>query len=497
MTEQIPTSIPPKKLVGLIAGPVVFLLLMLGTGIEGLTPEGQAAAAVTLLMAIWWLSEALPIYVTALVPIVLFPITGVLTTQATTQNYGHELIFLFLGGFLVAAAIEKWGLHRRIALTIVRLFGVEPARLVLGFMVATGFLSMWISNTASAMMMVPIGLAVIGQLSELLHESDPELDLRPGHFPFGSALMLGIAYSASLGGITTITASPPNAIFVAFFSQLYGVEITYLQWMLFGLPFAAVGIAAVWFYLTRIAFKIDLGEFPGLKELIDEQTRELGPIKGPEGRVLFVFGLVSSLWVVRGAVAPFLHHVGLGGLTDTSIAMLGGILLFIIPAHLGRNEQLLNWDDVQRIPWGILILFGGGLALATGIESSGLGGWLGQQLQTLQSAPALLVVVLVVLIMSFLTEITSNTSSATIFVPIAAILATAIGLEPYILMVGVVLAASCAFMLPISTPPNAVVFSTKYITMGQMVRAGIWLNLSFSVFITLAVYFALPLIWRF
>ena len=496
MSDNTLARLPPLKLVGLITGPVVFFFLMLGTGVEGLSPAGQAAGAVTLLMAIWWLTEALPIYVTALVPVVLFPLTGVLTTQQTTQSYGHELIFLFLGGFLIATAIEKWGLHKRIALTIIRFFGVEPTRLILGFMVATGFLSMWISNTAAAMMMVPIGLAVIGQLSALLLETDPELDLRPGHFPFGTALMLGIAYAASLGGIATIIGSPPNAIFVGFVSQLYGVEITFLQWMFFGLPFAIIGLIAVWLYLTRVAFKVRLGDFPGLKALIDEQTRELGPIKGPEGRVLFVFALVAGLWILRGALAPVVHWVGLGGLTDTSIAILGGILLFIIPAHLGKNEQLLSWEDIRDIPWGILILFGGGLALATGIESSGLGEWLGTLLSSLQSVPTLLVLILVVLIMSFLTEITSNTSSATIFVPIVAILATIIGLHPYVMMVAVVLAASCAFMLPISTPPNAVVFATKYITMGQMVRAGIWLNLSFSILITLAVYFFLPLVWK-
>ncbi len=487
---------PPVKLVGLIAGPVVFLLLMLGTGIEGLSPQGQAVAAITLLMAIWWLTEAIPIYATALVPVLLFPLTGVMTTGETTQNYGHELIFLFFGGFLVAIAIQKWGLHKRIALLIIGLFGVEPTRLILGFMVATAFLSMWISNTASAMLMVPIGLAVISQLVTLLKESETSIDLRPGHFPFGMSLMLGIAYAASLGGIATIIGSPPNAIFVGYVSQVYEVEISFLQWMFYGLPVAIIGVLAVWFYLTRLAHPVQLVEVPGLKELIDEQKEALGPIDGPEGRVLFVFGLVAGLWILRGALSGVLGSVGLGGLTDANIAILGGLLLFMIPARLGQNKFLLSWEDVKEVPFGILILFGGGLALASGIESSGLAGWLAMQLNALADAPLILVLGLIVLLVIFLTEVTSNTSTATIFLPIVAVLATVLGVHPYVLMITVVTAASCAFMLPIATPPNAVVFASHYVTMRQMMKAGVWLNLAFVVLITLVGWGWLPVVWN-
>ena len=492
MTEKKPSLL---KLLGLISGPVLFLLLMLGTGIEGLSPAGQAALAITVLMAIWWLTEAIPIYATALVPIVLFPLTGVLTTQETTENYGHELIFLFLGGFLIAIAIQKWNLHRRIALTIVRFFGVEPTRLVLGFMAATAFLSMWISNTASAMMMVPIGLAVITQITGLLRERDTELDLRPGYFPFGMSMMLGIAYAASLGGIATIIGSPPNAIFVGYVSQQFDVEISFLQWMLYGLPVAVVGVTVVWFYLTRIAHPVTLTSVEGLKELIEEERGKLGPIQGPEGRVLFVFSLVAGLWILRGALAPFLGALGLGGLTDTGIAILGALLLFLIPAKLGENQALLSWDDVRDVPWGILILFGGGLALARGIESSGLASWIALQLHGLSEAPELLVLGVLVLLIIFLTEVTSNTSTATIFVPVVAVLAIVVGIHPYVLMITVVTAASCAFMLPIATPPNAVVFASEYVTMPQMMKAGIWLNLGFAVLIALVGRFWLPLVW--
>ncbi len=486
---------PTLKLAGLIGGPVAFLLLTLGTGIEGLSPQGQAAAAITLLMAIWWITEAIPIYITALVPIILFPITGVLTVGETTQNYGHELIFLFLGGFLLAIAIEKWDLHRRIALNIVSLFGTDPTRLVLGFMVATGFLSMWISNTASAMIMVPIGFAVIAELTRLLERSDPDVDTSPGNFPFGMALMLGIGYSASVGGIATIIGSPPNAIFVGYISQIHGVDISFFQWMLYGLPVAILGLFIIWWYLTRIAHPIELQDSPELAEIIDSQRRELPPLEGPELRVLVIFVLIASLWVLRGVLAPFLGNVGLGGLNDTTIAIFGGVLLFLVPAKLGDKGFLLTWADTRDIPWGILILFGGGLALAGGIESSGLADWIGDTLHILEAAPMLLVLGAITMLVIFLTEVTSNTSTASIFVPIVAILAAIIGVHPYVLMITVVTAASCAFMLPIATPPNAVVFASEYVTMKQMMKAGIWLNLTFVLVITIISYFWLPLVW--
>ncbi|MBA2664562.1 MAG: DASS family sodium-coupled anion symporter [Bradymonadaceae bacterium] len=484
------------KVGGLILGPVVFFLLMLGTGIEGLSREGQAAAAITMLMAIWWLTEALPIYATALVPIVLFPLTGVLSAQETTLNYGHELIYLFLGGFLLSIAVQKWNLHRRIALTIIRIVGFAPARLVLGFMIATGFLSMWISNTASAMMMVPIGLAVITQVAELVKEQGMDVDTSPGKFHFGMALMLGIAYSASIGGVATIIGSPPNAIFVGYVDSVYKVKISFLQWMLYGLPIAIVGIGLTWLYLTRIAYPIRIGAFKGIGEIVETERKALGSISGPEGRVLFVFALVAGLWLVRGALLPYLGALGLSGFTDTTVAILGALLLFIIPANFGKGVALLCWDDVKEVPWGILILFGGGLALASGIEKSGLAAWLAKGLGMLAGAPPILVIFVIVLFVIFLTEVTSNTSTATIFVPIAAILATVVGVHPYTLMITVVTAASCAFMLPIATPPNAVVFASNYVTMRDMIKAGIYLNLGFVVLITLVAWLWLPLVWK-
>ena len=483
------------RLGGLIAGPTVFVLLMLGTGIEGLSTEGRAAAAITLLMAIWWITEAIPIYATALVPIVLFPITGVLPVGETTRNYGHELIFLFLGGFLIAIAIQKWNLHRRIALAIVSLFGTQPTRLVLGFMVATGFLSMWISNTASAMMMVPIGLAVIDQLTGLLRREGSDIDLRAGHFPFGMALMLGIGYGASVGGVATIIGSPPNAIFVGYVSQIYDVEISFLQWMGYGLPVAMIGLFVIWYYLTRVAHPVRMGEFPGLAEIIEHEREQLPDLQGAEARVLVIFCLVAGLWIVRGALAPVLDGLGLSGLNDTTIAIFGGLLLFLIPAKMEENEFLLDWSDTAQVPWGILVLFGGGLALAGGIEESGLAVWLAEQLHALAQAPLFLVIAALVLLVIFLTEVTSNTSTASIFVPIVAIMAVVVGVHPYVLMIAVVTAASCAFMLPVATPPNAIVFASEYVTMRQMMRAGIWLNLVFVVLIALIAYWWLPLAW--
>ncbi|RAL23666.1 anion transporter [Lujinxingia litoralis] len=481
--------------VELVAGPVVFFLIMLGQGIEGLSPEGSAALAITMLMAIWWLSEAIPIYVTALVPIVLFPLTGVLSAAETTLNYGHELIYLFLGGFLLSIAVEKWHLHRRIALTIIARVGFEPSRLVLGFMVATGFLSMWISNTASAMMMVPIGLAVVSQVGTLTRQHQPEIDTSPGGFHFGMALMLGIAYSASIGGIATIIGSPPNAIFVGYVDRVYGAKISFLQWMFYGLPIAVVGIGIAWIYLTKKAYPIRIGGMEGISKVVEEGRRGLGKMRVPEQRVLAVFGLVAGLWVLRGALSPYLSGLGLGGFSDTTVAILGAILLFIVPSQEEPGQALLAWEDVKEVPWGILILFGGGLALASGIESSGLASWLAEGLGFLEGAPGLLVILVLVAVVIFLTEVTSNTSTATIFVPIVAILATVVGLHPYVLMISVVTAASCAFMLPVATPPNAVVFASHYVTMQDMMRAGVRLNLAFIVIIALVGRFWLPVAW--
>lgn len=485
---------PVVRMAGFVGGLAAFVV-MLSIEVPGLDPEARAAAAATLLMAIWWITETLPVYATALVPVVAFPMTGVLPVGETTRNYGHELIFLFLGGFLLAVAIQKWNLHRRIALFIVDLFGTKPSRLVLGFMVATGFLSMWISNTAAAMMMVPIGLATISQLTRLLDEWDSDIDTAPGEFPFGMALMLGIAYSASVGGLATIIGSPPNAIFVGYVADIHDIEITFFQWMVYGLPLSIVGMIVVWGYLTRIAHPIEMSTFPGLTDVIDEERDDLDPLEGPEARVLVIFALVAVLWILRGVLSPVLDDLGIGALNDTSIAIFGGLLLFVVPADLKQREFLLEWDDTTEVPWGILVLFGGGLALANGIEESGLADWLAQRLHALEAAPALLVVAVVALLIVFLTEVTSNTATASIFIPVVAVVAGVVSVHPFVLMMTVATIASCAFMLPIATPPNAVVFSSDYVSMRQMMRAGIWLNLGFVVLVTIAVYLWLPVAW--
>ncbi len=494
-TNSADKKVSAIKLGGLIAGPLIFALLMFGTGIEGLSKEGQAALAVTALMAIWWLTEALPIYATALVPLVMFPLTGVLSSGQTSANYGNELIYLFLGGFLLSIAVQKWNLHRRIALTVIRMVGFEPPRLILGFMVATGGLSMWISNTASAMIMVPIGLAVISQVAKLIEENGQDIDTSVGKFNFGSALMLGIAYSASIGGIATIIGSPPNAIFVAYVKQVHGIEISFLKWMLYGFPVAVIGLVSTWVYLTKFAYPLKVTGFKEIGSIVDDGLRELGPMGHAERRVLIVFGTVAGMWMLRGLVQPYLITLGLGGMSDMTIAMMGALALFIIRASHDNPVPLLAWEDLQDVPWGILLLFGGGLALSMGIETSGLASWLADRLSILEGASMLLVLFVIITVVIFLTEVTSNTSTATIFVPIAGILATVVGVHPYILMVGVVTAASCAFMLPIATPPNAVVFASGYVTMQQMMRAGIWLNVIFVIIITVLVRLWLPVIW--
>ena len=469
---------------GLLLGPVLFVIILLLPLPAGMTPEGLRVAAVTVLMAVWWITEAIPIPATALLPILLFPVLGVLSGADVTRAYSHHLIYLFLGGFLIAVTMEKWNLHHRIALHTIRMVGVTPNRIVLGFMLATAFLSMWISNTAATMMMVTIAAAV---LREVAHEIKHE----PGKLQFGTALMLAIGYSASIGGIATLIGTPPNAIFAGVVEKTYGYSISFVEWMSFGLPLSTVMLAITWFYLTRIVFRSEVTSFPGGRELIQQQIARLGPFSREEKYVSVVFCSVALLWILRGLFNP----VGLQMVKDSTIAIGGALLLFMIPVNLSRREFLLDWKTAVTIPWDVIILFGGGFALAQGFTESGLTVWLAKQLSALQGVDMLLIIAAVVLLVIFLTEVTSNTATASLLLPVMGALALAIGVHPFGLMVAAVIAASFAFMLPVATPPNAIVFSSRYVTISQMFRAGIWLNLIGVLFITAFVYFVLPLVW--
>lgn len=478
------------QLIGLILGPLLFALTLLFVNPEGLTPDAKAVLASTIWIATWWITEAIPIPATSLLPIVLFPLTEGLDVGATTSAYGNDTIFLFMGGFMIALTMEKWNLHKRIALTIISLIGTNTERIILGFMVATGFLSMWISNTATAMMMVPIGLAIIYQVSEALKHDD-SMDTSRENFSFGKALMLGIAYSASLGGIATLIGTPPNTLLAGAVNEIYGIEITFAEWMLFGVPLAWIFIFVAWFYLIKIAFPLKLKELPGGSAVIKQQKTELGKASYEEKIVFAIFLLAAFSWITRS----FLLVEFLPGLNDAMVGLIAALILFAIPSKNRQGDHLLDWSTAVKLPWGILLLFGGGLAIAAGFTQSGLSEWVGGQLIGLQGIHVLIIVLVVAAFVLFLTEITSNTATASMMFPIMASLAVALGIHPYALMVTAAVTASCAFMLPVATPPNAVVFGSGYLKIIDMARAGFILNIFGIVFVGLSVYYFLPLVW--
>ncbi len=470
----------------LVSGPLLFFLLQL-IGKPATMPDAAFdVLCVTIWMAIWWVAEVIPIAVTALLPIVLFPLTGVLEIGTTTAAYGHKYVFLYLGGFILAVAIEKWELHRRIALNIIHFIGSNIKLIILGFMVATAFLSMWISNTATSVMMLPIGMAIISQL-----KNDPNTPSNENTL-FGKALMLAIAYSASIGGIGTLIGTPPNLVFAGIVEEIYGIKISFLQWAIVGIPISLLLLFICWKYLTGFAFKFKQNEFPGGIEEIDRLKGTLGKIGKQEKRVLVVFVLTAFFWITR----PFLLQPILPFIDDTIIAMIAAIILFIIPAGKGMGN-LITWEEAVKIPWGIILLFGGGMALAVAFEESGLAVWIGQQLVNLENLPLLLLIFILVAAVNFLTEVTSNLATTAMLLPILATMALVLDVHPFMLMISATLAASCAFMLPVATPPNAVVFGSGHLRIPDMIRTGIWMNLFSIIIISLLVYYLLPLIWNF
>ena len=475
-----------KKYIFLVAGPLAFFILQAFNPPAGMSDSAFSMLGITLWMAIWWVTEAIPIGVTALLPIILFPLTGAVELSTTTASYGHKYIFLYMGGFMLAIAIEKWNLHKRIALHVIRLIGTNVSKIILGFMVATAFLSMWISNTATSVMMLPIGMSIVAQLR------DNPATVEDENLIFGKALMLGIAYSASIGGIATLIGTPPNLVFAGYVEEVYGIEITFWQWAKWGLPIAIPLLFIAWMYLTRFAFKFKQKEFPGGRNEINQLLKQLGPIKKEEKIVLGIFILTAFAWIGRSFILqPFLPAID-----DTIIAMCAGILLFTIPGS-DKKEPLITWEDAVKLPWGIILLFGGGMALASGFESTGLAAWLGNQMTLLQGLALILLVVVIITSVNFITEVTSNLATTAMLLPILAPIAVGLNINPYILMVATTVAASCAFMLPVATPPNAVVFGSGYLRISDMAKSGIWMNIFSIVFLTLMVYYILPLVWDF
>ncbi len=488
-----------RPLAGLVLGPALFFLLLLLPTPGALEPVAMRMAAVAALMAAWWITEAIPIPATALLPLPLFPLLGILPAAVTPLSYADRMIYLFFGGFLIAVAMQQVGLHRRIALRIIRAIGSSPPRLLLGFMVASAFLSLWISNTATTMMMLPIAMAVVLQMSDNVISSADGEKIRDS---FGLVLMLGIAYSASIGGVGTLVGTPPNIVMAGFVKKLFPAapEINFLQWMLLGLPLVAVFVPIAWFYLVRWGCPTNLHKLEGLDHhsgaaYLNEQIRELGRMRWGEKAVLTVFCITALAWIFRKPIDfGFFSTWGLTRvfplIDDSTVAMTMGVSLFLIPAGRGSGKRfLLSWKTVRAgMPWGILILYGGGFALAKGMEATGLALWLGGQLAWLSSVPVPVMILATCLMLTFLTEITSNTATTTMLIPVLAAAAVAMGTHPYLLMIPATISASCAFMLPVATPPNAIVFGSGWVRIPQMARAGLWLNLIGVVLVTVAVY---------
>lgn len=486
--NSTPAAFTTKQKIGLITGPILFLIVLLFTNPEGMSDPARAMLASTCWIAVWWITEAIPIAATALLPIILFPLTGGLNIKATTVPYGSPMIFLFIGGFIIAIAIERWNLHKRIAMKIIKAMGTESTRIVLGFMVATALLSMWISNTATTLMMMPIGLAVIAQLTEFIRAHHGEAG---SEVVFGKGLMLSIAYSASIGGMATLIGTPTNVVFSGVARQIYDVEIAFAEWMLFGLPVSILLLGIGWWYMTRIAFPLKELKIPGAKDEIDRQLAELGKMSYEEKWVLTVFSITAFCWITRSFILNKFNP----GINDTVIAISGALVLFLIPARSANGEKLLDWESAVKLPWGIILLFGGGLSLAAGFKESGLADWIGSQMSLLEGISLILIFAFLIAVVNFLTEITSNVATASMILPILAGMAVAIDVHPFGLMIAACVAASCAFMLPVATPPNAVIFGSGYLHMEDMIRAGIWMNIISIIILTVLVYFLLPLLW--
>jgi len=460
---------------GVVAGLAAFSVMLVLPAPAGMPAEAWRVAAVAVLMASWWISEAVPLPATALVPIVFFPLLGISPLAKTAAPYADPVMFLFLGGFLLGIGLERRNLHKRAGLHAILFVGTSPRRLVGGFLVATAALSMWVSNSATAVIMLPVASAVLGLFARHC-SADPASQRN-----LGAAVTLAVAYGASIGGLGTLIGTPPNALLAAYMEREHGVTIGFAQWMLIGIPMVVVMIAFVWPLLVRLhpvaAGAADAG--PAIRAELDA----LGPMGPAERRVGLVFVLTALAWVARPLYGDFVP-----GLDDSVIAIVGAVCLFIVPSGGADAERLIAWEDTRALPWGILILFGGGLSLAAAISSSGLAAWLGDAMGGLAGLPVLAVVTAATLGMIFLTELTSNTASAATFLPVGGAVALAIGVEPAMLAVPLALAASCAFMLPVATPPNAIVFASGRVTIMQMARAGLWINLLGTVVIVALSY---------
>ena len=487
-------------LIGLVLGPVlaaVAYVLLPHAGVDeatgvvtGLSQPGRATAAVGVLMAVWWLTEAIPISATALLPLVLLPLTGAMGIKDAASPYANDVIYLFMGGFMLGLAMEKWGLHKRIALTTLLIVGTGPRRIIAGFMIASAMLSAWVSNTATAVMMLPIALSVISVVAMQHAPAGTACEDSPSPDPnFDSTLLLGVAYASSVGGIVTLIGTPPNAILRGYVQSELGKEISFANWLILGGAIAFVMLPLVWFYLVFVSQPVKLRTIPGGRGLFKGELRALGKPSRGELTVLIVFCCTVVLWLTRPLLASLGSKHGivpLAGLNDSSIAIGAALLLFCIPVDLKRRSFAMDWHTTQRLPWGVLVLFGGGLSLAAAISTNGVDTFIGSGFVRLDQLPLWLIVTLVCTLVIFLTELTSNTAVTTALLPVLGAAAIALGIDPLKLVVPAAIVASLAFMLPVATPPNAIVFGSGRITVPQMARTGFGLNIIGIVVVTLA-----------
>ena len=474
------------RVFNLLLGVAFLALVLIVPAPESMPDLAWKMVGIAALMATWWATEALPVPITSLMPLVLMPALGVAGMSEAAAPYARPTIFLLMGGFIIATGLARWNLHRRLALHILIRAGSHPGAIIAGFMAATALISMWISNTASAIMMIPIALSLS---SELIHDTTRH------HRGFVLCLILGIAYSASVGGLGTMIGTPPNLFVVSFMSQNYGVEISFLKWMMFGIPTVIVMVPVVWLVLTKWAYPFDLQDLPAAEDIFRQELAAMGPLSTPEKRLSFTFALVAFFWVSRKFLQDELGI--LPWLNDSLIAVIGAILMFVIPSgcRTEKGTALLDWDTAIKIPWGVLLLFGGGLSLAAAVSSTGLALWLGNSMSGLTTLHLFLMIAVLISMVIFLTELTSNTATVATLLPVLGALAAAGNFDPMMLFVPAALAGSCAFMLPVATAPNAVVYSTGKVRIPEMVNAGFRLNLVGIMVLSPLCYLLVPIIF--
>jgi len=469
---------------GLFLGPILFFIL-LNLPFEMVSEQGDMVIAVAVWMVVWWITEATSISVTALLPLLLFPLLKIMPVGDVGANYGSPIIFLFFGGFVLALALEKVNLHKRIALNIIRITGTTPNKVVLGFMIATASLSMWISNTATTVVMLPIAMSVI---SLLINDED---GFTKSDQNFALSVMLGIAFSANAGGIATVIGTPPNSVMIGLLENEYNIEISFLKWMVIGLPFSIIMIAIIYLVMVKVMFPNKQLKFAASKEVINDELNKLGPMSGKEKMVLAIFGVTVFLWIFRTVINGVFPDLKLN---DTIISMMGAIAMFAVPYNLKKGDFIINWKDTSKLAWGILILFGGGLALAKGMAVSGIVDMVSAAIAE-SDISILFTAVLLIFLMLFMTELMSNVALVAVLAPVVAGIAIGLEIPILYLLIPVTMASSCAFMLPMATPPNAIVFASGYIKVHEMARVGIILNLIAVALLVLLFQFVIPLLF--